>query len=353
MKTALVALLILVALAIAGCANRDPSSDMAAVEATVAQRIFVTLTASAPTAAPPPTHTRLPDPTNTAMPTPTDLSPTAIAIAAMPSDTPVPLSPTNTPRPTATSTQEGPSAEVQSELLNVRAGPGTGHPITGSSSRGDTLEVLGRTEDGSWLNVSLPDGKQGWVSASLVRLNALAGQVQVAVTIPTAPPTPTVAPTPTLAPPARQFGLHERQTIGTWEIQPERVHKERVVYWYGEDYIAMGNYAIVIVLAKNLSSGTDRISNSIGLYLRDDKGRVYDYSDPLSIERYANIAAAWQFVVHPTPFRDIDPGEETPLIMLWDVNADVESLTLVLTDGMGRAEWTLGNFSNIPPYKKE
>jgi hypothetical protein len=39
--------------------------------------------------------------------------------------------------------------------------------------------------------------------------------------------------------------------------------------------------------------------------------------------------------------------------MVWDVNEDVESLTLILTDGKTRAEWDLGNFSNIPPYEKE
>ena len=123
--------------------------------------------------------------------------------------------------------------------------------------------------------------------------------------------------------PVQLIGLHGRQTVGTWEIQPERLHKEKTVYWYGDGYTAMGNYAIVIVSAKNLSSGTDGMNESLALYLIDAKGECTMSPDPLTVERSANLAACWQFVVHPTPFYDIDPYEETPMLMLWDVEPDV------------------------------
>jgi hypothetical protein len=115
--------------------------------------------------------------------------------------------------------------------------------------------------------------------------------------------------------------------------------------------VAMGRYAIVFVLAKNLASGTQDMASTLAPMLIDDKGRRYDYSDPLTTERMAMIYATWEFSVGKTVFNDVNPGVETPLLMLWDVAEDTQSLTLVLTDGTTRVSWDLGNFSNIPPYK--
>ena len=61
------------------------------------------------------------------------------------------------------------------------------------------------------------------------------------------------------------------------------------------------------------------------------------------------IAAMWEFSVGKSVFDDINPGVETPLLMLWDVNEDVQSLTLIMTDGRNRFEWDLGNFSTYHP----
>ena len=114
----------------------------------------------------------------------------------------------------------------------------------------------------------------------------------------------------------------------------------------------MGVYAIVIVQAKNTASGTDYMSRTVAPFLRDNKGKLYEYSDPLTTERKATLAAAWEFDVHPTVFTDIQPGTEPPLLLLWDVDTDVQSLTLIMTDGINRVEWDLGDFVNIPPFKK-
>ena len=142
--------------------------------------------------------------------------------------------------------------------------------------------------------------------------------------------------------------MHTRTQIGSWEIQAERVQNEKAVYWYDDSKVAMGRYAIVFVLAKNLASGTQSIYSSLAPALRDDKGRIYDFSDPLTTERWAMIAAMWEFSVGKSVFDDINPGVETPLLMLWDVNEDVQSLTLIMTDGRNRFEWDLGNFSATP-----
>jgi hypothetical protein len=63
------------------------------------------------------------------------------------------------------------------------------------------------------------------------------------------------------------------------------------------------------------------------------------------------IYGCWEFSVGKTVFDDLNPGVETPLLMLWDVQEDVGSLTLIRTDGGSRVEWDLGNFSSILPYK--
>jgi len=173
--------------------------------------------------------------------------------------------------------------------------------------------------------------------------------VFVQIVVPAAEPAaPTAAPQPTA--PA---GLHDRQTIGGWEIQPERVHKEKAVYWHGTSYVAMGNYAIVIALVKNVLPGSAAMSETVSVGLKDDSGRWYDISKPLSTERFAMLAASWQFTVGPVVFTIIDPGDETPLLILWDIAEDVESLSLVVSDGKAVATWDLGRFADIPPYQKQ
>jgi hypothetical protein len=47
--------------------------------------------------------------------------------------------------------------------LNVRGGPGTGYDITDVLADGQTVPVIGKTSDGSWLQVNV-DGRSGWVS---------------------------------------------------------------------------------------------------------------------------------------------------------------------------------------------
>lgn len=45
--------------------------------------------------------------------------------------------------------------------LNMRSGPGTQHDITGQCQRGDWVKVVAKA--GAWAQVTLADGKDGWV----------------------------------------------------------------------------------------------------------------------------------------------------------------------------------------------
>ena len=178
-------------LALAGCGAPLPTPDAAATEAVIAAKIFATLTASAPTTAPQATATPV---SPTAPPPSATVAPRATTVP--PSPTPTPPPPTSTPTlpPSLTATPEGPLAVVQSANPNVRAGPGTGHAVVATAKKGDRLLVTGRNTDGSWLEVTLPDGRSGWIAASLAQLNMPADKVALARVIPTPPPAPTAAP---------------------------------------------------------------------------------------------------------------------------------------------------------------
>ena len=121
------------------------------------------------TATPTPTITPTFTPSDTATPT---LSPTA---TASPSAT---HTPTATPTPSASPTPSATPtvfALVSSrQRVNVRGGPGTQFAAIGSLAPERGVQVIGRNDDGDWLQVRLEDGAEGWVSASLLRIEPTA-----------------------------------------------------------------------------------------------------------------------------------------------------------------------------------
>jgi hypothetical protein len=367
----IIVLIIILSAGLIGCTSPTPDPAL------IAKAVQATLTASAPlaaaSAAPAVANTSTVQAEPTAAVNSTDIPtqvPTATAeptSTPVPTDTPLPTEtplltdtppPTATPEPTATDTPTAPYV-VANKAANLRSGPGTNYPLVGSAGAGRQYEITGRSPDGTWLEICCVKGAPAWVAKSVITVGGDAASVQVAANIPTPPPSPTPKPTSPPAPAAppapavQRPGMHTRTQIGTWEIQAERVQNEKAVYWYDDPTIAMGRYAIVFVLAKNLASGTQSMNRSLAPMLRDDKGRVYDFSDPLTTERMAMLAAMWEFSVGKSVFDDINPGVETPLLMLWDVKEDVQSLTLIMTDGRNRFEWDLGDFANIPPYKPQ
>ncbi len=136
-----------------------------------------------------PTHT--PAPTDTPPP-PTD-TPTAEPTAT-PTDTPQP-----TVAPTSTAVAQ-PQASTTS-AINVRSGPGTVYPVVAQLQPGRPVDILGRNAAGTWWQVQLGNGDQGWVAESVVDETGSVDEVAVAANIPAAP---TQAPRPTAAPVAVQ-----------------------------------------------------------------------------------------------------------------------------------------------------
>ena len=106
-------------------------------------------------------------------------------------------SPTPAPSPTLapTSTPSGHTLVIQSNVQNVRSGPGLQFDVIGQLPRGAQARMLGATPDYAWLVIDFR-GQWGWLAAYLVE--TFGNRALLPVIQPPASPTP--APTPTAAP---------------------------------------------------------------------------------------------------------------------------------------------------------
>ncbi|MEP7290755.1 MAG: SH3 domain-containing protein, partial [Chloroflexota bacterium] len=86
--------------------------------------------------------------------------------------------------PTARPTRQPPTATIPpteafdsatvlgTVAVNMRGGPGTNNPVLASVPGGTVLTVLGYNDDQSWVNVRLSDGREGWISATLLSVQS-------------------------------------------------------------------------------------------------------------------------------------------------------------------------------------
>jgi uncharacterized protein YraI len=181
--------------------------------------------------------TRRPSPTATASLTATDVptrTPSVTATTA-PSATASPTAthtPSSTPSPTVTLTVT-PSLTATSAIpvvlvrrtITLRAGPGTNFPTVETIEANTSLEIIGITDDGSWLQVLLPDGRMAWLSASVGSVE-VAGDI-VAVPIaqaPTSTPTYTQSPTATATPTPTATTAPSATPSPTFTASPTSTH---------------------------------------------------------------------------------------------------------------------------------
>ncbi len=145
-------------------------------------------------------------------PVDTGATQTAVALAAV---TDEPTSPsTNTPvststeRPTIAPSDSVPVTPGLEPIrdLTVRGGPGSQYPSVATIPAGEQVEIAGISEDGAWFRVILPEGSQGWVSASPALVNVSAADLRAVPIVaaptntPTDTPPPTSTPVPTITP---------------------------------------------------------------------------------------------------------------------------------------------------------
>lgn len=134
----------------------------------------------------PPTDTLQPAPsltprlTATIAPTSTDL-PTFTPTATL---TEIPPTATDTLTPTLTPTVFGIVSAVN--RINVRTGPDVTSDLLTSLPAGEGVQIIGQNSDGSWYNVRLDDGREGWMASRFIRVE------------PSSTPVPTTTPSPDL-----------------------------------------------------------------------------------------------------------------------------------------------------------
>lgn len=102
------------------------------------------------------------------------------------------------PTPTRLSSDDF-TAEVL-VIANLRGGDSTLHSIEAGLQPGTVLDVQGRSSRGSnWLFVTTPDGEEGWVAPSVVRLSgSILDLPEIEPPPPPVTPTPVPSPTPIL-----------------------------------------------------------------------------------------------------------------------------------------------------------
>jgi uncharacterized protein YraI len=77
-------------------------------------------------------------------------------------------------------------AVVNIDSMNVRAGPGIAYAVQKFVVRGDILIILGQAYNCGWLEVKMPDGQTGWVSATYLTYNLACSDIAKS-SIPPAP----------------------------------------------------------------------------------------------------------------------------------------------------------------------
>lgn len=180
----------------------------------------------------PPTVSGLPTLALTPLPT----------LPAQPDSSPTPNVPVVLPSPEP----QNPTAQVTAANgVNVRTGPGEVYPIIGVAPFGTQGQVIGRSVDGLWWVVFVPNtsNAQGWVSAQFVNVTN-ADSVPVIPAPPTPTPANTATPTVTFTPqatatPSISFTA-DRTVLNQGECTTLRWRVENIqavwVYPLGEPY---------------------------------------------------------------------------------------------------------------------
>lgn len=156
-------ILLIVVVFLAACTGNTTEQLAAPPTATLASIVSMT-----------PRFTATPVPTRTPLPT----------FTYTPSESPVPPTPSDTPTPTEIPPILGIIASINT--VNVREGPGVSFSAITALTPGTSVEVLGQDADGTWYNIQMEDGSEGWIAASLIRLQD------------TPTPIPTFTPSPDL-----------------------------------------------------------------------------------------------------------------------------------------------------------
>jgi serine/threonine protein kinase len=199
--------------------------------------------------------------------------PTAASQTATSAATPTPIpsaTPTALPFPTATPIS---CLTVTDEQLNVYTGPEEFYDVLGQAHEGDRLSILGRSEDGRWLQVDYL-GWSGWVATQSV----------LADVDPLAFPTVETPPPPVNRPPVVQEIGIVSTTIETWApisvtCKASDLDDDELTYtWEASDGFITGEGEAVTYNAPEITG-----SQTITLTVQDEDGRKTKHSIQVQI----------------------------------------------------------------------
>lgn len=185
-------------------------------------------------------------------------------LAVVGGGTPIPNA-TATATSTATPQPSQPvniSGVVNTGALNIRSGPGVQYPVIDAVYFGDTVILVGRNADSTWVNIQTADLVRGWVNARYITpsqpisiLPVLNTGVSTPTPLPpgvaTAVPLPTGIPAPTVIP--------NTAVINTGNLN---VRSGPGVGYARVTSVSSGNY--VSLLGRNLDSSWANIATSAG-----------------------------------------------------------------------------------------
>lgn len=248
---------------------------------------------------------------------------------------------------------EGPVAEIGSDGVNLRKGPGTSHPVVTNVDAGQRLQIMGQTSDAAWLQVCCYNGEPAWVAQSVVEVTGASEDVAVVEAIPTPPPTSTPAPTTTPAPTAtpvptatplpRDTGIGAGEVrAGNWGLRLYDVKKTKAVYFFDEATVASGVWLIPLVEFRSYESGTASPSDALDLYLQDASGRTFAFDTVND----GVLGAARQFQAGHL-YDDINPGSLLGIALPFDVSPNLGDVWLRV-QGHPEVAIYVGNVSQLP-----
>jgi uncharacterized protein YraI len=195
-----------------------------------------------------PTFTPTPENAAFVEATPINIQPEPAAVSDQPlveAEPTEPPTPTFTPEPTAT--PDNTVIITFQQNMNIRSGPGTNYGIVGAGTVGETARVIGRNQDGSWLQVEYAGaaGGIGWIYTQLVEVKGQPESVAVAEA-PPPPPPPTRAPEPEPQQPAEPPKPQYQFTPTGWHAS----HNAAIVHFKGRIRDEAGNlvngYSVLI-----------------------------------------------------------------------------------------------------------
>lgn len=269
--------------------------------------------AAPPTDTPPP-PTDTPAPTDTPQPTDTPPPPTATPL------------PTNTPSPTPDL-----SAVVSANVAWVRIEPSGDTKAVAKLEQGDKVTTMGRNDDGTWIQIRMADGMEGWAEARYLDLAMQpetlpqgTKQTEAGVLATTTPaagggtpkatatkappaPTPTVTDTPTPedtpTPPIRYTAPVQTAPQDGWQWTNGRLSKN-YLEWESLSISEDEFYNVTIIYKRNGEDQYFGDSSAEPRYLLPDT--LYDVADQHTYR--------WRVVVRKEESRSAEGKPDGPAI---------------------------------------